>query len=216
MSLFITGTDTAVGKTHVSAALVRALRAAGTDAVGFKPVCCGDRDDALALHAASAEIIPLNDVNPVWLRPPVAPYVAAMMEGREVDLGLIRETHERLRARHCVVIEGAGGWLVPLTRGMSMADLAAEFACPIVVVAANRLGVLNHTLLTVEAIAKHGLTCAGVILNDSTTPGDDPAALTNPAILEELLGPIPLLAHLPHGGQHIPPRVLAAAQGVSP
>ena len=216
MSIFITGTDTGVGKTRVAAMLVRALRAAGVDAVGFKPICCGGREDAEVLAEASqlnAEIgsgaVVLNDVNPVWLRPPVAPYTAAMMEGREVDVALVREKFAELRAAHsAVIVEGAGGWLVPIARDFSMADLAVEFALPVLVVAANRLGVINHTLLTVAAIRAGGLRCAGVILNQVQAPADDDAAVvTNAGVLGELLAAVPLLGELEFGAEILPPSV---------
>ena len=211
MSIFITGTDTGVGKTRVAALLVRALRAAGTDAVGFKPICCGGREDAVALAEASGETVALNDVNPVWLRPPVAPYAAAMIEGRIADLALVREKFAQLRAAHAVVIvEGAGGWLVPVTRDFSMADLAAEFALPVLVVAANRLGVINHTLLTVAAIRTSGLECAGVVLNHVCAPQpDDPAIVTHAGVLGEVLGSlpggaVPLLGEIEFGAEVLP------------
>ena len=206
MSIFITGTDTGVGKTRVAAMLVRALRAAGVDAVGFKPICCGGREDAELLTEASGSAVSLNDVNPVWLRPPVAPYTAAMIEGRMVDLALVREKFTQLRALHAaVIVEGAGGWLVPVTRDFSMADLAAEFALPVLVVSANRLGTINHTLLTVAAIRARGLHCAGVILNQVQPPADDDAAVvTNAGVLGELLD-VPLLGEIEFGAEVLPP-----------
>ena len=202
LSIFITGTDTAVGKTRVAALLVRALRANGVDAVGFKPICCGGREDAEALVDASAGAVNLNEVNPVWLRPPVAPYTAAMIEGRVVDVALVRETFARLREKHAVVIvEGCGGWLVPVARDFSMGVL---------VVAANRLGVINHTLLTVAAIRVHGLKCAGVLLNQVAAPlADDAAALTNGAVLEELLD-VPLFGDLAFGADTLPTKLMEA------
>ena len=211
MSIFITGTDTAVGKTRVAALLVRALRANGVDAVGFKPICCGGREDAEALVDASAGAVNLNEVNPVWLRPPVAPYTAAMIEGRVVDVALVRETFARLREKHAVVsVEGCGGWLVPVARDFSMGDLAEEFALPVLVVAANRLGVINHTLLTVAAIRVHGLKCAGVLLNQVAAPlADDAAALTNGAVLEELLD-VPLFGDLAFGADTLPTKLMEA------
>ncbi len=211
MSIFITGTDTAVGKTRVAALLVRALRTAGMDAVGFKPICCGGREDAEALVDASAGAVTLNDVNPVWLRPPVAPFTAAMIEGRMVDVALVRKTFARLCAAHAVVIvEGCGGWLVPVAKDFSMGDLAAEFALPVLVVAANRLGVINHTLLTVAAIRARGMACAGVILNQVQAPAmDDAAALTNGAVLEELLD-VPFFGELAFGGDALPAKLLGA------
>jgi len=212
MSIFITGTDTAVGKTRVAALLVRALRANGVDAVGFKPICCGGREDAEALVEASAGAVILNEVNPVWLRPPLAPYTAAMIEGRVADVALVRETFERLREKHAaVIVEGCGGWLVPVAKDFSMGDLAAEFALPVLVVAANRLGVINHTLLTVAAIRMHGLKCAGVLLNQVVAPlADDAAALTNAAVLEELLD-VPLFGEFTFGADTLPTKLLEAA-----
>lgn len=201
MRLFLTGTDTGVGKTHVAALLVRGLRATGVDAVGMKPICCGPRDDAEILHAAADGAIPLAEVNPVWLRPPAAPYVAAMIEERAIDLALIRETFQRLAAtHHSLLLEGVGGWQVPITREYFVSDLAAECALPVAVVVANKLGALNHTLLTVAAIRARGLTCAGLILNHCTPPAATPdvAETTNRAVLEDLLE-VPILFEIAHG-----------------
>jgi dethiobiotin synthetase len=189
MSFFITGTDTNVGKTRVAVALLRLLRAAGVDAVGCKPIACGGREDAEALHAVSGGVVTVNEINPVWLRPPVAPYTAAMIEGRMIDLALVREGFKRLHTEHeAVIVEGVGGWLVPVERELTMADLAVEFGLPVIVVAANQLGALNHTLLTVQAVHAAKLKCAGVILNQARPAAeDDAAALTNRAVLEQLL-----------------------------
>lgn len=193
---FITGTDTNVGKTHVAAMLIRAMRKAGERAVGFKPICCGERTDAELLAEASG--IPVNDVNPVWMRPPVAPYTASMIEGRHIDLALIRETFGRLSAAHTVIVEGAGGWLVPVEREYSMADMAFEFGLPVIVVVANKLGCINHTLLTLQAIRSSGLTCAGIILNRTSADESDPAVITNRAIIESLVD-VPILAEIAFG-----------------
>jgi dethiobiotin synthetase len=220
MSLFITGTDTGVGKTRVAAMLVRALRATGVDAAGFKPICCGGREDAELLAEASGGAVALDDVNPVWLRPPVAPYTAAMIEERMVDLARVREKFVQLRAAHtAVIVEGAGGWLVPVTRDFSMADLAAEFTLPVLVVAANRLGVINHTLLTLAAIRASGLECAGVVLNQPhATAPDDPAVVTNAGVLRELLaalpeGAVPLLGEIGFGAEVLPAGFVSACRG---
>ena len=199
--LFITGTDTGVGKTYVTTRFVRGLRTRGIDAVGFKPICCGGREDAEALHKAAGGALPLNEVNPVWLRAPVAPYAASLIENRAVDLDLIRETYLRLRERHAVVlVEGVGGWLVPIRRDFTTADLAAEWSLPVVVVVGNRLGSLNHTALTVQAIRGAGLACAGLIFNAGLSLAVEPspddqtlARATNRGVLEEWLG-VPVLA----------------------
>ena len=186
-SCFITGTDTGVGKTYVVSRMIRALRKDGIDAVGMKPICCGDRDDAEVIYRASGGVVPLNDINPVWLRTPAAPYTAAMIEGRTIDLALIRESFERLQSSHQrVIVEGVGGWRVPIARNYFVSDLARDFALPVVVVVSNRLGAINHTLLTVDAIRAAGLECAGIILNQSDAESADVAKTTNRGIIEDV------------------------------
>lgn len=205
MNLFLTGTDTNVGKTYIATRLVKALRNAGRPCIGFKPICCGPRDDAEALCAASGGAVSLNDVNPVWLRPPVAPYAASMIESRMIDLALIHETFARLRSGHeSMIVEGVGGWRVPITRDYFVSDLAADFGLPVVVVAANRLGALNHTLLTVESIQARGLECAGIILNQTfqLANGADIATSTNAVVLEEVLK-VPVLFEVGYGQENL-------------
>jgi dethiobiotin synthetase len=210
-SLFITGTDTGVGKTYTTARLLRDWRAEGIDVVGMKPLCCGAREDALILHDASGGAEELNDINPVWLRTPAAPYAAAMIEDRGIDLDLIRERYAFLRKRHeYVLVEGVGGWRVPILRDFALNDLAFEFGLPVAVVAANRLGALNHTLLTVESIRAAGIECAGIILNHITS-GEDPATATNGAILEELAG-VPLICEMPCANEPVQPSRSVASE----
>lgn len=202
MNLFLTGTDTNVGKSYVASLLVRALRAKGRDCVGLKPICCGDREDATLLHAAADGAIELNDINPVWLRTPAAPYTASLIENRAIDLALIREAFERARAKHeNVIVEGAGGWLVPIARDYSIADLAAEMGLPVAIVVANRLGALNHALLTVAAVRARGLECAGLILNHPSEE-EDIATTTNRGVLEEFAG-VPILFDIAYGQRGI-------------
>jgi len=208
--LFLTGTDTNVGKTYVAALLIRALRQAGVDAIGMKPICCGGREDAEELHAASDGVLDLNEVNPVWLRTPAAPYTAAMIENRTIDLALIRETFVRLRDKFpALIVEGVGGWLVPIARDYSVRDLAGDLNLSVAIVVANRLGAINHTLLTVEAIRNTGLTCAGLIYNHSAplAPDEAIATETNRSIIEDLTG-LPTLFEIAHGQRTL---TLAAA-----
>jgi len=198
MNLFLTGTDTNVGKTYVAGLIVRALRTAGEDCVGLKPICCGEREDAELLHAAADGAISLNEINPVWLRTPAAPYTASLIENRPLDLDLIRESFARAcRAHKSLIVEGAGGWLVPITRDYSMADLAAEFRLPVAVVVANRLGAINHALLTVASIRAHGLECAGLIVNHPSAE-EDIATTTNRGVLEEV-AKVPILFEIAYG-----------------
>ncbi len=210
MSLFLTGTDTDVGKTYVATLLVRALRAAGNDCVGLKPICCGGREDAELLHTASGGAIALNEINPVWLRAPAAPYAAAMIENRATDLALIRETFARTRTKHeSLIVEGVGGWRVPITRDFFVSDLAAEFGLPVAVVVANRLGAINHALLTVESILAKGLVCAGLIFN-RVSADDDVATATNAGVIEELAG-VPILLEVAYGQDSIAIETACAA-----
>jgi dethiobiotin synthetase len=124
-----------------------------------------------------------------------------MIENRGIDLALIRETFARLRSAHAsLIVEGVGGWRVPIERDYFISDLAAEFALPIAVVVANKLGALNHALLTVESIRARGLECVGVIFNHVTSAADDIAAITNRGMLEDILG-VPILYEIAHDQQ---------------
>jgi dethiobiotin synthetase len=201
MSFFLTGTDTNAGKTYVAALLIRALRKQGIDCVGMKPICCGSRADAELLHQASGGNTELNRINPVWLRTPAAPYVASMIENRPIDLALIRESFAALRAEHaCVAVEGIGGWMVPIEKDYFVGHLAREMGLPVIVVVANKLGAINHAVLTVRAVRIQGLTCAGIILNDAlSAPQEETVATTtNRAVLETLLE-VPILLEIRHG-----------------
>jgi len=196
MSLFVTGTDTGVGKTHVTRLLLAALRHAGIDAVGYKPVACGDREDGRLLAAASGGLS-LDEVNPVHLKTAVAPYVAGLLENHPVNPADLVAGFQRLAAAHAmVIVEGVGGWEVPLAANYRVSDLAKDLGLPVILVAANRLGALNHILLTRDAIRAKGLTCAGIFLNQLDDELDT-AMITNKSVLEELTG-LPLLDHLIH------------------
>jgi dethiobiotin synthetase len=197
VSYFVTGTDTGVGKTRFCCLLVEALRAEGIDAAGFKPVCCGDRDDAVLLAAASGGLTP-DEVNPVWLKAPVAPLIAGMLENRPVDPQDLIGKYRGFACEHRqVVVEGAGGWRVPLAEGYDMADLAKDLGLPVILVVGNRLGALNHTILTVDAIRAKGLPIAGLVVNHLAEELDT-AAITNKGMIEELTG-VPILAEIIHG-----------------
>ena len=192
MNYFVTGTDTHVGKTYVASLLTRALRRAGFDTVALKPICCGSREDVEALCAAADNELSPDSCNPIWLQTPVAPLVAARIENRELDLSALAAWFEHHRKRRrSLLIEGAGGWLVPLTPQGTVADLAALFGLPVLLVVANRLGCLNHTLLTIESIRARSLECRGIALN--TLPGTPNAAMqTNRRTLEEICD-VPIL-----------------------
>lgn len=194
MSFFVTGTDTSVGKTYVTRLILQSLREEGVDAVGYKPVSCGDRDDATTLAEVSGGL-PIDEVNPVHLKSALAPYVAAMLENEVVEPAVLVNGFRELASRHAkVIVEGAGGWEVPIAPAYRVSDLAADLALPVVVVAANKLGALNHIILTVNAIRARGLTCAGIILNQLEDEMDT-AMITNKGVIEDLTG-VPLLEHL--------------------
>jgi dethiobiotin synthetase len=193
VSVFVTGTDTGVGKTSFTVWLLQGLRERGARCAGYKPICCGDRDDAVQLLAASSSGLTIDEVNPVWLRTPAAPLTAALAENRQIDLASLREGFVRLGARFdFIAVEGVGGWMVPITPDYFSNDLAADLCLPILVVAQNRLGCLNHILLTVRAIETAGLKCAGVVLNDLAQESDL-AMTTNEQILRSCLT-LPVLA----------------------
>jgi dethiobiotin synthetase len=191
--------------------LLKHLRLLGREAAGYKPVCCGERDDAILLQEAGNAALTINEINPLWLRVPAAPYAAAMIDNRPLDTGLLTRGFEALAERfEDVIVEGAGGWEVPIRRDYRIADLAAELALPVVVVALNRLGSLNHVLLTVEAIRRKGLTCAGVVLNHVVEERDF-ASITNRVILEEMLE-VPVLGELLQGDDDLPDDVFLALE----
>ena len=195
MSLFITGTDTGVGKTTTAARLLRLLRASGVRCAGMKPICCGDRRDAEFLLAAGTEGLRIEEINPVWLKAPVAPLVGSLMEGWDIDIERILTSFRTLQNRvEHVIVEGVGGWLVPIRSDNFMSDLAAEMSLPVLVVAQNRLGCLNHTALTVRSIAEHGLRCSGVVLN-GVPETSDIASMTNLDILRKIVD-VPLFTGL--------------------
>jgi len=167
---FITGTDTGVGKTLVACALARALRAGGVDVAVRKPIETGVGADgpldARALREAAGSNEPLDAICPVALPLPAAPSVAAAEAGHDVSIErALENVRDALARAPFTIVEGAGGLLVPITAGYTMADLARDLALPLVVVARARLGTLNHTHLTLEAARAHGLRIAGVVIS---------------------------------------------------
>jgi dethiobiotin synthetase len=203
--LFVTGTDTGVGKTLVACALVHALRARGLRVAPMKPVAAGAvahngawaNEDTIALARAAGPGAPaLDAITPVLLREALAPHIAAAHESRSLSLSMLLEAHRRLAdATDFTVVEGVGGFRVPLGPKLDTVDLATALGLPVVLVVGLRLGCLNHALLTAEAIATAGLPFAGWIAN-----AIDPAMLAadeNVAALVERL-PAPLLGRIPY------------------
>jgi dethiobiotin synthetase len=203
VSLFITGTDTGVGKTHTAIHLLHLLRAAGTSCAAMKPICCGDRRDAELLLAAGSDGLTIDEINPVWLKTPAAPIVGSCVEEANIDIEQILAAFRALKDRvEHVIVEGVGGWMVPIRPDYFMSDLAAEIRLPVLVVTQNRLGCLNHTALTVRSVAEYNLPCLGVALNGVPMPGDI-AALTNADVLERIVN-VPLLVGLGENLMELP------------
>ncbi|EIL87883.1 dethiobiotin synthase [Rhodanobacter sp. 115] len=204
-AFFIAGTDTGIGKTHASCTLLHALRAAGQVACGMKPVASGcmetadglRNEDALALLAAGSAPLPYARVNPVALRDPLSPHLAAAHEGVTIALPPLRAAFDALCAEHdAVVVEGVGGWRVPLAPGLFASDIARAWQLPVILVVGLRLGCLSHALLTAEAIVADGRPLLGWVGNRIDPSMDAPDE--NIATLRDLL-PAPCLGILAHG-----------------
>ncbi len=172
--VFITGTDTGVGKTLVATAIVRALAASGLRVAGMKPVASGAERgpgglrnaDALALAATANVAAPYETLNPYCFEPPIAPHIAAREAGVAVDIHRVRSHFQELaRQADFVVVEGAGGWQVPISGTQTLADLALALETPVILVIGLRLGALNHALLSAESIASRGARLAGWVVS---------------------------------------------------
>ncbi|HZW26471.1 MAG TPA: dethiobiotin synthase [Gallionella sp.] len=203
MNYFVTGTDTGVGKTLVSCALLHAFSARGRRVVGMKPVAAGCDDDmhedVRRLRAASNVLAGLGQINPYSFIRAAAPHLAARFAGVRISFDRILEAYSELNAQaEVVIVEGAGGFRVPLNDEQDSADLVQQMNIPVVLVVGMRLGCLNHALLTAEAIAARGLTLAGWVANrvdpDMAMPDENIAAL------EQRIA-APLLGIVPHGAQ---------------
>lgn len=189
--LFVTGTDTGVGKTRVAVALIHALRAHGLRVAAMKPVSAGSAPDELnedvaALVQAANVDADVRDVNPYAFAEPIAPHIAAELAGVRIELDVITAAYARLAARaDVVVVEGAGGWRVPLNEREDMADLAQRLGLPVVLVVGLRLGCLNHASLTAESIVHRHLQWAGWVGNHVESTMQQ--AVQNIAALHRLL-----------------------------
>jgi len=204
MSYFITGTDTGVGKTLVSCALLHAFAPQGKRAVGLKPVAsgCDDDDrneDAKRLRAASNIQTAYRQINPYCFRPPIAPHLAARQAGTSVEFARIMASYRELAGlADEVIVEGVGGFCVPLNDKQTSADLAKELGLPVIVVVGMRLGCINHALLTVRAVSDYQLKCAGWVAN--VLDVGMPALQENIEALRERIA-APLLGVIPYQAQ---------------
>ena len=205
--IFITGTDTGVGKTYVAAGIAEAFRRRGIDVGVMKPVETGCRmrkgllipRDARRLVRAAGTSDRLDLVNPYRFRKPLAPSVAAGLENKKIDPKKIMASYRQLSRRHqYMIVEGAGGIMVPLGQGFTYLDLAEALKLPIVIVARPGLGTINHTLLTISALKGRKLPIAGVIINYAQDWKTRDAERTNPEVIRDISG-VDLLSVIRHG-----------------
>jgi dethiobiotin synthetase len=199
---FLTGTDTEIGKTFITCALLHRASLDGLKAVGLKPIAAGTdaaglNDDVEAIRAASNVELPRQIINPYCFKPAIAPHIAAAEAGVVIEFGPIRASCDEARQQaDLVIVEGVGGFCVPLSGGLNTADLAVDLGLPVILVVGMRLGCINHALLTAEAITAHGLKLVGWVANHI-----DPTMSRfseNLATLQALLS-APLLGIVPYG-----------------
>ena len=216
---FVTGTDTACGKTVVSLGLIQALRQRGLKVQGMKPVASGceagprglRNADAQRLRAQSSRLVPYDWVNPYAFSPPIAPHIAAREAGVEISLDLIRERADTLAAQaDCLIVEGVGGWRVPLGPDLAVSDLPRALGLPVILVVGLRLGGINHALLTAESILARGCHLAGWVANQ-VDPGlarrEENLATLSSLIRAPCIGFIPWLGQSAGG---VEPETLAS------
>jgi dethiobiotin synthetase len=203
---FLTGTDTEIGKTFITCALLQRAGLDGLQAVGLKPIAAGTdaaglNDDVEAIRAASNVELAREIINPYCFKPAIAPHIAAAEEGMSIEFEAIKAACEQARLQaDLVIVEGVGGFCVPLGTGYGTADLAIELALPVILVVGMRLGCINHAVLTAEAIARRGLKLAGWVANridPQMSRFDENLATLKTLIAAPLLGVVP---HGPQGG----------------
>lgn len=202
---FITGTDTGVGKTFVTALIASALKNMGQNVGVMKPVETGCKrrnnrlvpEDALLLKQAASSPASLTLICPYAFNAPLSPHIASRLEGRRIDLRTIKKSFDKIQKQgDMTLVEGAGGIMTALTQKKTMADLAAYLGLPLIIVAPNRLGAVNHVLLSIEAARKRGLRIEGVILNRPDARRDS-SQRYNKESIEEISG-VKVLAELPY------------------
>ena len=203
--LFVTGTDTEIGKTYVSSLLLKLLIEEGYRAIGMKPVASGAKvidgmlknEDALSLIKASNVESDYQTINPYVFKPAISPHLAAERAGKEIDIEKIKSNFEQLQnTSDLVIVEGVGGWYAPLSMQTTVADLAEALALPIILVVGLRLGCLNHALLTAQAIRQSGLRVAGWLANHIEK--DFSSAEDNISTLKHYLNDIAFLGRVPY------------------
>jgi dethiobiotin synthetase len=184
--IFVTGTDTGVGKTIFTAILLQHLRSHGVRALAMKPFCSGARGDVRLLQSLQKGELTDEEMNPFYFKAPLAPMIAARREKQTIRLNVVLQSIRAIEKRcDCLIVEGAGGLLVPLGEGFTVADLIAKLRCAVIVVSRNKLGTINHTCLTVKVLKNLGKMPLNVILMEQKR--GDLAARTNKQAMEEML-----------------------------
>jgi dethiobiotin synthetase len=187
--IFVTGTDTGVGKTIFTGLLVHHLRTAGVHALAMKPFCSGGRGDVRLLRGMQDEELSEKEINPFYFPEPVAPLISARKRKRVISLGEVVREIKKIAARcECLLIEGSGGLLVPLGEKFLVIDLIKRLNCEVIVVSRNQLGTINHTLLTVSALKRYRVK--NIVIALMSTRKKDASTKTNGGMLRELLKPI--------------------------
>lgn len=211
---YVTGTDTEVGKTVASTALLQAARLLGRRAVGYKPVASGSEmtdeglrnSDALALQRNSALPLRYEEVNPYTFAEPTSPHIVSAAEQRPIEAGVLSAGLRALEAQaDWVLVEGAGGWFTPLSPTLTLADWVRDEQLPVILVVGVKLGCINHAVLTAQAVKQAGLRLAGWIANDVVPPGRRHAEYLS--TLQRML-PAPLLGEIPWLGESVDDRPL--------
>ena len=199
--IFVTGTDTEIGKTVIAGGLAAALKQAGTDVGVMKPISTGDTADAEFLKHAAQVDDELSVINPIFLRNPLAPSVAARIEDRDIDLQSIQTAFATLGKRYdFLIVEGVGGIAVPIRDDFLVVQLIQQLQLPILIVATTGLGTLNHTLLTVAFAQQFNIQIAGIVLNGLRQETAGLAEATNPIEIEKLTG-VPVIGVVPYQKQ---------------
>ena len=199
--IFVTGTGTEIGKTVIAGGLAACLKAVGMHVGVMKPISTGDTADARFLKHAAQVDDALSAINPIYLRHPLAPSVAARMEDQEIDLSRVETAFTALQQKYdFVIVEGVGGIAVPIRDDFLVAQLIAQLKLPVLIVATAGLGTLNHTLLTVTFAKQFSIHIAGIVLNGLRPETAGLAEATNPVEIEKLTG-IPVLGVVPYQKQ---------------
>ena len=194
----MTGTDTEIGKTAITAGLAAVLKRRGINAGVMKPISAGGRADAKLLKRAARSDQPLDTINPIYLRDPLSPNIAARREEKILDLAPVFDAFNHLSKIHdYLLVEGVGGLLVPITDDFLVADLAARLDLPLLIVARAALGTINHTLLTIEAARARGLQINSVIYNTLSPRGPDVSAQMSPEVVTRISG-VPSSGTIPY------------------